>query len=344
MIIWGCQTCQTSQTFRLAGSWDDVSHLPNSTVYGCGHESASLHREADQRLQTRYAMPGCSPLKPNSRCETSCGGSPHHEPAVHVLTIPELLESILLELPMRDLLLAQRVNLFWKSTMDGSPLIQRALYFEAVPPTRSDGLMHEPPIINPLLYGPRTPAGKTARLTKMCHQRSIPVVYFDNGRFGKGLFAVELSPGFKSQPWPRDEEDQDSDPTLSTYTVRIHLTAIRKVPRQPNRSSGALGRASKCFAEGSWRRMFTTQPLCKSFCTAEPYFSIGSNSGPCRMGEIWEAEAYVRLEVGIVGKVRSYERPLPPSEWDSELESATGGRSEEAQAWWKVWMRWQKIT
>ena len=46
------------------------------------------------------------------------------------LETPELLELILLELPMKDLLLnAQRVCRRWKANIDGSIKLQRALFF-----------------------------------------------------------------------------------------------------------------------------------------------------------------------------------------------------------------------
>ncbi|KAK5681768.1 hypothetical protein LTS10_006301 [Elasticomyces elasticus] len=49
--------------------------------------------------------------------------------AQQVLDLPELLESILLGLPMRDLLLAQRVSKTFQQVIVSSPHIQRALFF-----------------------------------------------------------------------------------------------------------------------------------------------------------------------------------------------------------------------
>ncbi|KAK5708281.1 hypothetical protein LTR97_000821 [Elasticomyces elasticus] len=46
-----------------------------------------------------------------------------------VFHFTELLEIILLDLPMQDLLLAQRVCSTWKGVIDGSQAIQRALFF-----------------------------------------------------------------------------------------------------------------------------------------------------------------------------------------------------------------------
>ncbi|KAK5726346.1 hypothetical protein LTR17_012777 [Elasticomyces elasticus] len=47
----------------------------------------------------------------------------------NVLKLPELLENILLQLPMRDLLFAQKVCKTWKLIIDASPAIQKALFF-----------------------------------------------------------------------------------------------------------------------------------------------------------------------------------------------------------------------
>lgn len=54
----------------------------------------------------------------------------------------ELLESILYELPTRDLLLAQRVNKQWQAVVGSSKKLQRALFFAPVsgPPLEVDGI------------------------------------------------------------------------------------------------------------------------------------------------------------------------------------------------------------
>ena len=52
--------------------------------------------------------------------------------AVHqVLSIPELLEHILLYLPERDLLLDQRVSTTWRNIITITPSLQRKLFFKA---------------------------------------------------------------------------------------------------------------------------------------------------------------------------------------------------------------------
>ncbi|KAK5681210.1 hypothetical protein LTS10_006972 [Elasticomyces elasticus] len=56
--------------------------------------------------------------------------------ATRVLMLPELLEIILLDLPTRDLLFAQKVCRTWKEVIDTTKSIQKALYL--VPGTTSD--------------------------------------------------------------------------------------------------------------------------------------------------------------------------------------------------------------
>ncbi|KAK5732317.1 hypothetical protein LTR17_010631 [Elasticomyces elasticus] len=51
--------------------------------------------------------------------------------AQQMLLLPELIENIILHLPMKDLLLSQRVCKTWKAVIDSSPQIQEALFFTA---------------------------------------------------------------------------------------------------------------------------------------------------------------------------------------------------------------------
>ncbi|RMY68484.1 hypothetical protein D0864_11336 [Hortaea werneckii] len=69
--------------------------------------------------------------------------------AEQFFSTPELLELMLLELPMQDLLLAERVCLRFKATIDGSIKIRRALFFEPEPVAK-DG-MEVASRVNPLL-------------------------------------------------------------------------------------------------------------------------------------------------------------------------------------------------
>ena len=46
--------------------------------------------------------------------------------------IPELVENILLQMPLDKILLAQRVSRTWRDTIQQSPDLQRALFFKPV--------------------------------------------------------------------------------------------------------------------------------------------------------------------------------------------------------------------
>ena len=58
---------------------------------------------------------------------------PKRSPSTHVLETTELLETILLELPMKDLLLSQRVCRLWHALITTSIRLRRALFLEPVP-------------------------------------------------------------------------------------------------------------------------------------------------------------------------------------------------------------------
>jgi len=52
-----------------------------------------------------------------------------------ILLVPEILEAILLQLPIQDLLVnAQRVIHAWKITMESFVALQQALLFQPSPP------------------------------------------------------------------------------------------------------------------------------------------------------------------------------------------------------------------
>ena len=70
--------------------------------------------------------------------------------AQKVFAVRELLESILLLLPTRDLLLSQRVNRFFRNTITGSSLLQEALFLRATP-ADSDGIINRDPEPNRIL-------------------------------------------------------------------------------------------------------------------------------------------------------------------------------------------------
>lgn len=73
----------------------------------------------------------------------------NHSAVDRFCSTPELLENMLLKLPMQDLLLAQRVCSRFQATIAGSIKIRRALFFEPEPVTEHERAFA--PRINPLL-------------------------------------------------------------------------------------------------------------------------------------------------------------------------------------------------
>ena len=68
-----------------------------------------------------------------------------------VFALPELLEAILLELPVKKLLLVQRVSKHWQTTIKASVSIQQALFY--TPKPLSSTTSKDRPDINPVLNG-----------------------------------------------------------------------------------------------------------------------------------------------------------------------------------------------
>lgn len=67
----------------------------------------------------------------------------HAQP--RIFSIPELFETVLFHLPLRNLLLVQSVCRQWKKTIDDSPALQQKLFFRPVPDRTQE------PEFNPLL-------------------------------------------------------------------------------------------------------------------------------------------------------------------------------------------------
>ena len=70
-------------------------------------------------------------LPPNPQ-EEQPTEAPKVTASTKVLNTVELLELVLLELPVRDLLLVQRVCCTWHSTIENSRLLQQALFFKPI--------------------------------------------------------------------------------------------------------------------------------------------------------------------------------------------------------------------
>jgi hypothetical protein len=155
--------------------------------------------------------------------------------ATRTFALPELLEQILLHLPQRDLLLAQRVSRPFHLTITSSPRIQRELFFAPDPFLPSSPITY----LNPTTG--RTSAHTRPRNNRLL-LRAFPGVY------------PTVSPVLVNLP-PSREDLNLGRPGPESWSWDLCI------------SFPATGQAETSVAtayEGaSWRRMFLSQPPCK---------------------------------------------------------------------------------
>ncbi|KAI7234311.1 hypothetical protein KC330_g4906 [Hortaea werneckii] len=156
------------------------------------------------------------------------GGPKRGTSGQQVWDISELLEHILLQLPMRDLLLAQRVSRRFKAVIDSSDKIQQALFFKpAVLPSTNV------PRINPLL-------------SDYTNYRKIPMAYIDRPKvitFTNDPSLPFVAPAiFKAVENPEGEEG--------------HFIVMAFEHMQRNFPDPMMKLTPGKYAYGSWRRMY----------------------------------------------------------------------------------------
>jgi len=153
----------------------------------------------------------------------------------------ELFAVVLLHLPMRDLLLAQRVCKCFANVINGWPAIQQALYFRPAP-TRTSSNDSVAPVINPLLR-------QQVTIT------SAPIVYTSSGGLRRPiLVSVDFT---NSSHNTTQLEDVPGSEAMSVTRPSIHLDDFTSTA-QP--AIFGVSETTQCHAQGSWRRMLATQP------------------------------------------------------------------------------------
>ena len=157
-----------------------------------------------------------------------------HQPAgMRLIRVTELLELILHYLPMKDLLLAQRVSLRFKEVIDTSVQLQRQLFFVPAP---IDGVNMDEIIMNPLL-------------SFETHPRSMHVIH-SNKTLRTYYFGIQ-------GVYDTDDVTDEDEGLVPGVLARIVVTAVT--------SSGQLFAErpdTMCYNAGSWQRMYFTQPPC----------------------------------------------------------------------------------
>ncbi|KAK5124658.1 hypothetical protein LTR85_001371 [Meristemomyces frigidus] len=174
-----------------------------------------------------------------------------------LLATTELLELILLNLPMRDLLFAQRVSTRFKRVIDKSSPIQQALFFEpeAAGP---NGIPPHGYKTNPLL-------GDGSRIIRP--PGPGPMVFNEDGEG----FAIKIDRSASNMPTRSGSPD-------GFWKIECTLTDV---------SARSIYEVYRYFREGSRRRMYATQPPCPVIVRGGIYgapLSLGARSASASCG------------------------------------------------------------
>ncbi|KFY43191.1 hypothetical protein V494_02083 [Pseudogymnoascus sp. VKM F-4513 (FW-928)] len=204
-----------------------------------------------------------------------------------VLSIPELLEAILLDVDMKTLLLSQRVNRNWASIITASSVLQQALFFQPaqevssiIPfdPTDNHFGDHDSEIIyNPLLVAKFGPAffkrDNAGIYTRLSHRANY---------FYKLPWSRRATAYARIDDWDEIPSEEEPDPEVVAEEKEIRRCFTR---------SGA-----------SWRRMLVSQPPppmlgyflldLHSGWTQVSTAMVEPSCGGLRMGELYDIVQY----------------------------------------------------
>jgi hypothetical protein len=140
-----------------------------------------------------------------------------------VFSTPELLESVLEQLPLRSLLVdAQRVNRSWLQAVTSSPSLQQKLFFEPCGTRR--------PEFNPLL------------------QRAFPS-WFDNVPTNESKTTLGRGESFEKLEWNRDKKTQSAYARREASWRR--MLPVQSPPRALQVTVHTSSMGGGCTEEGS---------------------------------------------------------------------------------------------
>ncbi|KAK4547127.1 hypothetical protein LTR36_001348 [Oleoguttula mirabilis] len=162
------------------------------------------------------------------------------------LAVTEILESILVELPMRDLLFAQRVDKRFQSVIQSSQKLQRALFFLPEP-------VGTEPHINPLLS----------------HSKSLdkfPPFYYANFLDGSPPHVITALDRNIAQVRLRQEIDHRllcmmlRQDTVGSYKLFLWFCPVKESSSLNQPMTQKMECSSDVAGVASWRRMVLCQP------------------------------------------------------------------------------------
>ena len=163
------------------------------------------------------------------------------------LHLPEILEQILIHLPSRDLLLAQRISRAFQLTISASPKLQRALFFSPDPACPSSPITYLNPTTGATSAHPR-PQNNRLLL------RAFPGVY------------PTVSPVLVNLP-PTREDLALGRPGKEVWSwdvcISFPASPANKSPSDSSESSlPSTADPATAYPSASWRRMYLCQPPC----------------------------------------------------------------------------------
>ncbi|KAK3625020.1 hypothetical protein LTR56_020664 [Elasticomyces elasticus] len=154
----------------------------------------------------------------------------------------ELLEMILLQLPMDTLLFAQRVNKLFQSKITNSKLLQQKLFFAPLPASAAG----QEPQVNPLL-------SNATRLSLYYCPATSRVRYCDGpDRYSTHLLRPKIGRFSDHMPGPGPSGQE-----AKTTIFDVQWVLVLNDEPAATRSVKAV-----MAHNGSWRRMLLTQPAC----------------------------------------------------------------------------------
>lgn len=191
-----------------------------------------------------------------------------------VLATTEMLELTLFNLPMRDLLLAQRVSKRFKDVIDTSPTLQRALFFEPTPAFTP--MEKGVPAPNPLLVQDWRCSG--------------PAIFSKDGT----PFVVKVE-GDTHGMWPF----QGTNPHIAIHLIDIttpeNKSHLHGIATSETDCIPSLDK--RCFPICSWRRMLVMQPPCDVRLMNMSMLKFGrvrivGVAAAKRIVELWQPDCY----------------------------------------------------
>lgn len=175
-------------------------------------------------------------------------------PSSQVAHIYELLELILLELPVRDLLFAQLVCRTFKATIDRSEPIQQRLFFRPqIKGTGDDGLR-----VNDLLLESRV--FKERMIMKVPGANKLHVLLDPSATTKPTHLFLKSKELMRTQSGPHSNGSQGW-----TDCIQLNFRIGRYCSTWPFTKGCKVCNAPP-LRDGSWQKMYLTQPPVKIFC------------------------------------------------------------------------------